>query len=84
MKFLFLEPDMKDDILDAINDSEPVDALSALFSVAFLVAKASNINEFTLSSLFSSTADALFQAHADDEEAEEAEEAEEVDEQTDE
>jgi hypothetical protein len=83
MKFLFLEPDMKDDILAAINDSEPVDALNALFSVAFLVAKASNINEFTLSSLFSSTADALFQAHADDE-VEEEEELVEVDEQTDE
>jgi hypothetical protein len=80
MKFLFLEPDMKDDILAAINESEPVDALNALFSVAFLVAKASNINEFTLSSLFSSTADALFQAHAEDEEVE----AEEFDEQTDE
>jgi len=71
---------MKDDILAAIDASEPVDALNALFSVAFLVAKASNINEFTLSSLFSSTADALFQAHTEDEEAE----AEEVDEQTDE
>jgi hypothetical protein len=81
MKFLFLEPDMKDDILAAIDASEPVDALNALFSVAFLVAKASNINEFTLSSLFSSTADALFQAHADEEEEVEAEE---VDEQTDE
>jgi hypothetical protein len=80
MKFLFLEPDMKDDILAAINESEPVDALNALFSVAFLVAKASNINEFTLSSLFSSTADALFQAHTEDEEVE----AEEFDEQTDE
>ena len=73
---------MKDDILAAINESEPVDALNALFSVAFLVAKASNINEFTLSSLFSSTADALFQAHAEEEE-EEAE-TEEFDEQTDE
>jgi len=72
---------MKDDILSAINDSEPVDALNALFSVAFLVAKASNINEFTLSSLFSSTADALFQAHAEEEEEVEAEE---FDEQTDE
>jgi hypothetical protein len=82
MKFLFLEPDMKDDILAAIDASEPVDALNALFSVAFLVAKASNINEFTLSSLFSSTADALFQAHAEEEEEEE--EAEEFDEQTDE
>ena len=71
---------MKDDILAAINESEPVDALNALFSVAFLVAKASNINEFTLSSLFSSTADALFQAHTEDEEVE----AEEFDEQTDE
>jgi len=81
MKFLFLEPDMKDNILDAINDSEPVDALNALFSVAFLVAKAANINEFTLSSLFSSTADALFQAHADDEVEVETEE---FDEQTDE
>jgi hypothetical protein len=81
MKFLFLEPHMKDDILAAIDASEPVDALNALFSVAFLVAKASNINEFTLSSLFSSTADALFQAHADEEEEVEAEEE---DEQTDE
>jgi len=71
---------MKDDILAAIDASEPVDALNALFSVAFLVAKASNINEFTLSSLFSSTADALFQAHVE----EEKEEAEEFDEQTDE
>jgi hypothetical protein len=72
---------MKDDILAAIDASEPVDALNALFSVAFLVAKASNINEFTLSSLFSSTADALFQAHAEDEEEEEVKE---FDEQTDE
>jgi hypothetical protein len=79
MKFLLLEPDMKDDILAAIDNAEPVDALNALFSVAFLVAKASNINEFTLSSLFSSTADALFQAHVEEEE-----EAEEFDEQTDE
>ena len=69
---------MKDDILAAIDASEPVDALNALFSVAFLVSKASNINEFTLSSLFSSTADALFQAHAEEEEEVE------VDEQTDE
>jgi len=68
---------MKDNILDAINDSEPVDALNALFSVAFLVAKAANINEFTLSSLFSSTADALFQAHAEEEEEAEAEEFDE-------
>jgi len=82
MKFLFLEPDMKDDILAAINDSEPVDALNALFSVAFLVAKASGINEFSLVSLFSSTVDALYIVHADDEE--EVAEEEEIDEQTDE
>jgi len=74
---------MKDQILDAIGGSEPVDALNALFSVAFLVAKASNINEFTLGSLFSSTMDALFQAHDEEEdEEEEEEEAEEIDEQT--
>jgi len=74
---------MKDQILDAIGGSEPVDALNALFSVSFLVAKASNINEFTLGSLFSSTMDALFQAHDDEEEEEEEEEAKEIDEQTD-
>jgi hypothetical protein len=75
---------MKDDILAAIDSSEPIDALNALFSVAFLIAKASNLNEFMLSSLFSSTVDALFAAHADDEiDVEEAEEEEDYDEQTD-
>jgi len=78
---------MKDQILDAVDNSEPVDALNALFSVSFLIAKASNINEFTLGSLFSSTIDALFQAHEQDDEEEdeeeEEEEAEEIDEQTD-
>jgi len=74
---------MKDQILDAIGGSEPVDALNSLFSVVFLVAKTSNINEFTLGSLFSSTMDALFQAHDEEEdEEEEEEEAEEIDEQT--
>ena len=75
---------MKDDILAAINDSEPVDALNALFSVAFLVAKASNIPEFTLSSLFSSTVETLYIVHADDKVEAEEVEAEEFDEQTDE
>jgi hypothetical protein len=74
---------MKDDILAAIDSSEPIDALNALFSVAFLIAKASNLNEFMLSSLFSSTVDALFAAHADDEVDAEEEEAEDYDEQTD-
>jgi len=71
---------MKDQLLEAIQDSEPVDALNALFSTAFVVAKASNINEYALNSLFSSTMDALFQAHDDEEEEEEEEEEE--DEQT--
>jgi len=73
---------MKDDILAAIDSSEPIDALNALFSVAFLIAKASNLNKFMLSSLFSSTVDALFAAHADDEVDAEEEEAEDYDEQT--
>jgi hypothetical protein len=78
---------MKDLIIDAIDGSEPIDALNALFSVAFAVAIESGINEFTLSSLFSSHIEAQFEvaanavAEADD--AEEAEEAEENDEQTD-
>jgi len=84
---------MKDLIIDAIDGSEPIDALNALFSVAFAVAVESGINEFTLSSLFSSHIEAQFEvaanavAEEDDaeeaEEAEEAEDAEENDEQTD-
>ena len=80
---------MKDLIIDAIDGSEPIDALNALFSVAFAVAIESGITEFTLSSLFSSHIEAQFEVAAnaiaeedDTEEAEEAEEAEE-DEQTD-
>jgi len=77
---------MKDLIIDAIDGSEPIDALNGLFSVAFAVAVESGINEFTLSSLFSSHIEAQFEvaanavAEADD--AEEGEGAEE-DEQTD-
>jgi hypothetical protein len=77
---------MKDLIIDALDGSEPIDALNALFSVAFSVAVGSGINEFTLSSLFSSHIEAQFEveanAIAEEDEAEEAEEAEE-DEQTD-
>ena len=80
---------MKDLIIDAIDGSEPIDALNALFSVAFSVAVESGINEFTLSSLFSSHIEAQFEVEAnaiaeedDTEGAEEAEEAEK-DEQTD-
>jgi hypothetical protein len=77
---------MKDLIIDAIDGSEPIDALNALFSVAFAVAVESGINEFTLSSLFSSHIEAQFEvaanAVAEDEDAEEEEDDEE-DEQTD-
>ena len=77
---------MKDLIIAAIDGSEPIDALNGLFSVAFAVAIESGINEFTLSSLFSSHIEAQFEvaanavAEADD--AEEDEDAED-DEQTD-
>jgi len=74
---------MKDLIIDAIDGSEPIDALNALFSVAFAVAVESGINEFTLSSLFSSHIEAQFEVAANAvAEADDAEEAEE-DEQTD-
>jgi hypothetical protein len=74
---------MKDLIIDAIDGSEPIDALNALFSVAFAVAVESGINEFTLSSLFSSHIEAQFEVAANAiAEADDAEEAEETDEQT--
>jgi len=77
---------MKDLIIDSIDGSEPVDALNALFSVAFAVAIESGINEFTLSSLFAAHVEAQFEvaAHviAEGDAEEEAEEAEEIDEQT--
>jgi hypothetical protein len=75
---------MKDLIIDAIDGSEPIDALNGLFSVAFAVAIESGINEFTLSSLFSSHIEAQFEVAANAvAEADDAEEAEEDDEQTD-
>jgi hypothetical protein len=75
---------MKDLIIAAIDGSEPIDALNALFSVAFAVAIESGINEFTLSSLFSSHIEAQFEVAANAvAEADDAEEAEEDDEQTD-
>jgi hypothetical protein len=74
---------MKDLIIDAIDGSEPIDALNGLFSVAFAVAVESGINEFTLSSLFSSHIEAQFEVAANAvAEADDAEEAED-DEQTD-
>jgi hypothetical protein len=75
---------MKDLIIAAIDGSEPIDALNALFSVAFAVAVESGINEFTLSSLFSSHIEAQFEVAANAvAEADDAEEVEEDDEQTD-
>jgi hypothetical protein len=75
---------MKDLIIAAIDGSEPIDALNGLFSVAFAVAIESGINEFTLSSLFSSHIEAQFEVAANAvAEADDAEEAEEDDEQTD-
>jgi hypothetical protein len=75
---------MKDLIIDAIDGSEPIDALNALFSVAFAVAVESGINEFTLSSLFSSHIEAQFEVAANAvAEEDDAEEVEEDDEQTD-
>jgi hypothetical protein len=75
MKFLFLETDMKDAIIEAIDGSEPVDALQALFAVVYAVAAENGVERFTLNELFSSTVDAHFQV---------ADAAEEIDEQTDE
>jgi hypothetical protein len=79
---------MKDLIIAAIDGSEPIDALNGLFSVAFAVAVESGINEFTLSSLFSSHIEAQFEVAAnavvETDDAEEDEENEdEDDEQTD-
>jgi hypothetical protein len=75
---------MKDLIIDAIDGSEPIDALNALFSVAFAVAVESGINEFTLSSLFSSHIEAQFEVAANAvAEDEDAEEEDKEDEQTD-
>jgi hypothetical protein len=79
---------MKDLIIAAIDGSEPIDALNGLFSVAFAVAVESGINEFTLSSLFSSHIEAQFEvaanAVAEEDDAEEAEEEEEEEEEEDE
>jgi hypothetical protein len=75
---------MKDLIIDAIDGSEPIDALNALFSVVFAVAVENGINEFTLSSLFSSHIEAQFEVAANAvAEEDDAEETEEDDEQTD-
>jgi hypothetical protein len=70
---------MKDFIIEAIDGSEPVDALQALFAVAYAVAAENGIGRFTLAELFSATVD----AHFDVADAVEAAEETEEDEQTD-
>ena len=52
---------MKDDIIDILEGSEPIDALNTLFSAVFAVATANGVSEFTLNSLFSSHIDAQFE-----------------------
>ena len=71
---------MKDLIIEAIDGSEPVDALQALFAVSYAVAVENGIGRFTLTELFSSTVDAYIDV-ADA--IEEAEAEDEIDEQTD-
>jgi hypothetical protein len=50
---------MKDLIIEAIDGSEPVEALQALIAVSYAVAEENGISRFTLTELFSSTVDAL-------------------------
>jgi len=69
---------MKDLIIEAIDGSEPVEALQALIAVSYAVAEENGISRFTLTELFSSTIDAL----ADVSDAAEESESEN-DEQTD-
>jgi hypothetical protein len=68
---------MKDQIIEILEGSEPIDALNVLFSAIYAVASANGVSEFTLSSLFSSNIEAQFEIDA------EVEEEEETDEQTD-
>jgi hypothetical protein len=70
---------MKDLIIEVIDGSDPVDALQALFAVAYAVAAENGIGRFTLTELFSSTID----AYIDVADAVEVEEESEEDEQTD-
>ena len=73
---------MKDDIIEILDGSEPIDALNALFSAVFAVAITNGVSEFALSSFFSSHIETQFEiaAAAIAEEGEEAEAQE--DEQT--
>jgi hypothetical protein len=68
---------VKDQIIEILDGSEPIDALNVLFSAIYAVASANGVSEFTLSSLFSSNIEAQFEIDA------EVAEEEEEDEQTD-
>jgi hypothetical protein len=51
---------MKDQIIEVLEGSEPVDALQALFAVVYAVAAENGVGRFTLTEMFSSTIDAHF------------------------
>jgi hypothetical protein len=74
---------MKDDIIEILDGSEPIDALNALFSAVFAVAITNGVSEFALSSFFSSHIEAQFEiaaaAIADEGEEADAEEDEQTD-----
>ena len=70
---------MKDQIIEILEGSEPIEALNVLFSAIYAVASANGVSEFTLSSLFSSNIEAQFEIDAEKAEDED----EEADEQTD-
>jgi hypothetical protein len=62
---------MKDQIIEILEGSEPIDALNVLFSAVYAVAAANGVSEFTLSSLFSSNIEAQFEIDAEEEEKDE-------------
>ena len=70
---------MKDQIIEILEGSEPVDALQALIAATYAVADANGVGRFTLTELFSATVD----AHFDVSDAVETEDEAEEDEQTD-
>jgi hypothetical protein len=74
-----LEIVVKDQIIEILEGSEPIEALNVLFSAIYAVASANGVSEFTLSSLFSSNIEAQFEIDAEKVEDED----EEADEQTD-
>ena len=71
---------MKDQIIEILEGSEPVDALQALIAATYAVADANGVSRFTLTELFSSTIDAYIDVAAlAEEESEESGEDEQTD-----